>query len=316
MESEFGRIASLRPRFETDPAFARYRTGEMEASIETDKVWEAFIRLDERRARRRELLEAHPKKDAPSSHEDGTPCVICNMTGKDEWTANPDMKWDWWKIDGHWMRELRGNSTAGDGSEKETPCPYCEGTGKRFTAGCLPPKSIEARRSPAASERSAATEADPVVECDACGGTGTNPAAAQAALAGEIVPLGDVAENLKAHPPAALLTADGAWHPHGEDLCCFRQLQRAVRAPDTPERMEDNGGRHHGPTPGSGHRLREMPHLLKTDPVPPRNAKTPVRRSLTDRHTWQLRCTDIPCSARPFASQTALQPFPMRFGGC
>ena len=161
VESEFGWVASLPERFETDPAFARYRTGEMEASIEADKVWEAFIRLDERRARRRELLEAHPKKDAPSTLEDGRPCVICNMTGKDEWTANPDMKWDWWKIDGRWMRELRGNSTAADDSEKDTPCPYCKGTGKRFTTGCLPPKSIEARRSLAASERSAAPAAAP-----------------------------------------------------------------------------------------------------------------------------------------------------------
>ena len=166
VESEFGRIASLRQRFETDPAFARDRTGEMKASVETDKAWEAFIRLDERRTRRRELLDAHPKKDAPSTLEDGTPCDICNMTGEDEWTANPDMKWDWWTIDGRWMRELRGDGDAG-------------------------------------------------------GGTGTNPDAAQAALAGEIVPLGDVAEKLKARPPAALVTADGAWHPPGEALCCF-----------------------------------------------------------------------------------------------
>ena len=221
VESEFGWVASLRERFETDPGFARYRTGQMEASIEADKVWEAFIRLDERRARRRELLEAHPKKDAPSTLEDSTPCVICNMTAKDEWTANPDMKWDWWKIDGRWMRELRGDGATGGDSGKETPCPYCDGTGKRFAPACLPPKSIKARRSLAASERSAATEAASVVECGACGGTGTHPASAQAALAGEIVPLGDVAENLKAHPPAALLTADGAWHPPGEDLCCF-----------------------------------------------------------------------------------------------
>ena len=137
VESEFGWVASLRERFETDPGFARYRTGQMEASIEADKVWEAFIRLDERRARRRELLEAHPKKDAPSTLEDSTPCVICNMTAKDEWTANPDMKWDWWKIDGRWMRELRGDGATGGDSGKETPCPYCDGTGKTVRARLL-----------------------------------------------------------------------------------------------------------------------------------------------------------------------------------
>ena len=154
------------------------------------------------------LLDAHPKKDAPSTLEDGTPCDICNMTGEDEWTANPDMKWDWWTIDGRWMRELRGAGDAG-------------------------------------------------------GGTGTNPDAAQAALAGGGRSARRRGRKAQGPPACCARHRRRRVAPAGEGTVLFRRLQqRVLRARNTPERMEDDGGRHRGSTPGSGHRLRAMPRLM------------------------------------------------------
>ena len=187
VESEFGPIASLRKRFETESAFACYRTEEAASGAEADRAWERFIRFDERRTRRKALLEAHPGKDAPSPLDDGSPCDNCGMTGEDESTANPDMKWDWWKIGGRWAGWLSGEYDPDGDPRNYEACAECGGTG---------------------------------IECEACGGTGRSRRYGNAPFDGDIVPLGGVAERVKGNPPHALLTAAGVWHPLG-DLCCM-----------------------------------------------------------------------------------------------
>ena len=150
-------------------------------------AWERFICFDERCARRKVLLEAHPAKDAPSADDDGVPCDICNMTGGNESTANPDMKWDWWKIGGRWAGWLDDDYDPELDPRNYGVCGKCRGTG---------------------------------TACRACGGTGRRRSRRNTPFDGDIVPLAAVADRVKTDPPHALLTPEGVWHPLG-DLCCM-----------------------------------------------------------------------------------------------
>lgn len=62
----------------------------------SEEIWKAEV-YKPRRARKAELLAAHPDKDKPDPE-----CEDCNGTGAYRSTYNPKSKWDWWVIGGRW----------------------------------------------------------------------------------------------------------------------------------------------------------------------------------------------------------------------
>ena len=177
-EAEDAVDATLEAEFEALHPPVRYR------NEEEQETWRQFINSDATKARRAELLAAHPRKDGPSMY-DGKPCPECNMTGEYVTTDNPDGRWDYWDIGGSFSGRLSPGYHPKHNPEGEwnwEECGACKGAG---------------------------------TACGRCGGTGVATSSGESPFGVDIVPLRDVADSIKVYPPTALVTSDGEWHQVG-----------------------------------------------------------------------------------------------------
>ena len=178
-EAEDAVEGKLESQFEAlQPAGRQYR------NEEAQETWSKFINSAATKARRADLLGAHPRKDAPSMY-DGKPCPECDMTGEYRTTENPDGRWDYWDIGGSSSGRLspayhpKHNP---EGEQNWEECGSCKGAG---------------------------------TGCGRCGETGVATSDGKSPFGLDIVPLREVADSIKVYPPTALVTSGGEWHQVG-----------------------------------------------------------------------------------------------------
>ena len=175
-EAEDAVEAKLESEFEAlQPAGRQYR------NEEAQETWSKFINSAATKARRADLLGAHPRKDAPSMY-DGKPCPECDMIGEYRTTENPDGRWDYWDIGGSSSGRLSPvyhpkHNPEGERNWEE--CGSCKGAG---------------------------------TGCGRCGETGVATSDGKSPFGLDIVPLREVADSIKVYPPTALVTSGGEWH--------------------------------------------------------------------------------------------------------